>query len=176
VVRRMTMSLRRKTVYAGTLIGMLAVVAGFAMAAGGVFGPIGGSTAQNGWTTTTTGTPWAGTVGVTPYVSSGTQSCTTTPYTASSGTPSIYITGDSAGASLRCGSAGDFYEEFLFTPTTAVPLSTQDNFLFSSNLGSTLISITTSAGATATTLTVFVDYTTTGGAQTIPTSLSVLVY
>jgi hypothetical protein len=168
----MKLKLRRRSVYVGTVVALIAMLSGFALAAS--LGSIGGSTGQSGYSTTITASAWAGTVTITPVPDSAQSGCSSG--TLSGATPSYYT---AAASGVDQCVAGDFYEELSFTPTTAVPLSTSAKFSVYADAADSAYDVTvtlvTQASGTTTSLALYVDFTSSTTGPDIPTSITVVV-
>ncbi len=190
----MSRKIGRKTVYVGTIVGVLALVAGFAMAAAFQTGTV--NSGQNGYSANVVGTIWAGgaTGTLLPTLAPGASSNTcnaapgpvATPYassfsvtTGTSLTESLYF-----GMSASGCSANDFAEVWTFTlPQSDLTAKTYvDTFTVSTTwtpsggtattaVASDIVSMTVSAGtpgSTTVVLNIVVDY----GSSIQPTTIS----
>lgn len=178
----MGLKVSRRVVYAGTIVAMVAMIGGLALAASG-FGTISTTGAgQNGYTGATAGTVWAGAVSLqgvgglaaqTPCVSSGTGS-TITNGAGTGATDTLYYYGTGAGACAQ----NDFYEEFIFSPATPVTGTSTDTFTLYSDVSGAYVqfslTVNPGAGGSIGHLDVWVDYTI-GGEPTIPGSVGAFV-
>jgi hypothetical protein len=125
----MRLKLRQRSVYAATIVAVLALIGGWAMATtlSGITGPA--SVNQNAGTITTpSGTMFAGSVSVTltqvTLASSGL--CDVSPSWATAGTPgtlNVYVTGTNTCTSGGLSSATDWFEELSWASVT-VPTTT----------------------------------------------------
>jgi hypothetical protein len=179
----MKLKLSRKSIYVGTIVAMLAMVAGIALAAS-PFGSITSTGGSNGYSGTVSGTIWAGTVTVTSVVPGAAEAPCSASGAGTSVTPSsvgqtvnLYYYGSGAGVCA----ANDLYEEFVFTPTAAVTGSGAgqlDTFTIYSDVPTAYVqvplTVTSSGSNTITHLDIWVDYTI-GGISTVPGSVGVLV-
>ncbi len=177
----MTLKISRRVVYTGTIVAMVALIGGLALAAA-PFGNISTTGAnQNGYTGATAGTVWAGSVSLqgvsglaaqSPCVASGMGS--TIPNTGGTGaTVTLYYNGTGAGACAQ----NNFYEEFIFTPTVAVVGTATDTFTLYSDVSGAYVQfslIVDAGGGSVGHLDVWVDYTI-SGEPTIPGSVGAFV-
>jgi hypothetical protein len=180
--------LGRRTVYLGTIVGAVALVAGFALAAGFTNTPV--SSNQNGYSANVGDTVWhsASPVTLAPGTSSNTCSATTSntpslpatsslPVTLGTPTTGSFYYGMSGSGSV-C-SANDFAEAWTFVLSVTATATDTDNFVIYSDW--TQVSTPTSAvaadsitmtitgsGTSVVTLILVVDF----GSNAPPTSIT----
>jgi hypothetical protein len=179
--------MQRRTVYAATVLAMLALTAGFVMAAslGGIVGPA--SVNQNAGTiTTTSNTMFATSVNVNLVQAtlSSSSGCDVSVAWATSGTPgtlSVYATGTNTCTSGGASSSTDWFEEVSWTavtvPTTSGS-SITDTFYVTTSGGASPNTVTftvttpanTATGTGALNLYLDMGPTVTGGIPQSPTS------
>lgn len=175
----MKLKLRRRGVYVGTIVAMVAMIGGFALAA------LAGTfthqiiTGQNvGSVSSTSNTIYSAGFTVTLSAATApTAGCQTGSVAGSSGVAeadNIYV----EGAANSCPAASEWYEEFSFGTVSAASCtpSCVDTFTFATTIPgpttySTSFTLTLNAAATSETLVVFVDDgTTAAGALPMPIS------
>lgn len=165
--------LQRRTVYAATIIALLALVGGFAMAAS--FSTTTLTATQGGTTTTLTNTAWAGSSVSAVFTTNG-AGCTGSPVSVTSATAvSAYV---NVGSVSGACALGDFAEEIVFTAT--VPQGTSvltDTFTiysdssYSTGQATLTVAVTESGtGTYVAELDLYSDY----GSTTPPASISAL--
>lgn len=187
--------IKRRTVYVGTVVAILAMVGGFALAT--LTTSTISNTGQNGYVTSSGNTIWTGTPSLAP--SSDASACTTSVvvgFSTTSGTTgltatqSAYVAGTSAGCNVASG--GDFAEKFTLVTGSALVTCTgsaspctstqSDTFYTYANAG-TLIennvvvtytftgaTVCASPGCTGTaTLDLYVDFGTANPPASLPT-------
>lgn len=132
----MARKLGRKTVYIGTIVGALALVAGFAIAAGITTTQV--TSNQNGYSATVGNTVWEGsTVTLAPGSSSASCSATTadTPSSPAHGSTFPVTLGSPASIAIDYGvssngcSSTDFAENFSFAQTFSGAATDTDTFI-----------------------------------------------
>ena len=182
----MKLKLSRRGIYVGTIVAMLAMIGGFALAslAGGFTHST--VTGQNfGSVSGTANTIYSGGFTVTLLASSAGTGCQSGAITGSTTivagveTDNVFV----EGAANSCSASGEWYEEFSFVPASTAACggaSCVDTLSFATTTGgtttSTAFTLTTTAAATTEDLNVFVDDgPTAGGALPISiTSVSVV--
>ena len=177
----------RKTVYIGTVVGVLALVAGFAMAA--VFTSQTVTSNQNGFNASTGNTVWSG-AAVTLGPGTSTNACDATPAanpvsSPASGSLSVTL-GSSASKTFYYGMTGscsssDFAEEWSFTMSVSTAATDADTFTIFSTwtqvstpasavAADTITMIASGTGTSSVTLNLVVDI----GSNVSPASISSL--
>jgi len=158
----MVRKIARKAVYGVTIVAILAMCAGFAMAA--VFSNISTNTNQNGFTVTNAGNTIYGVAGSTQtsslvFVTPGACNSITTP-SANQKIASFYVDGQ-----IACATAPNWYEEVTFVSGTAVGAAT-DTFTVSVSTNVNAIQVVFSGISPTADVTVNVYYALGTGAST----------